>query len=123
LVEPVTPCGRVRNYSSRKLEKGVDLHKLQEEIASVGARVHSIDEQIALIKAALPELDNKIRYASLGMPMSSFPLDELQNLQTIHFKLLHFWEDLSRKQLEKLEYLSDCRPLPLPALEFVRSRI
>ena len=112
LVEPVIPCSRVRKYSTRKLEKGVDIHKLREEIASVEARVNSIDEQIDIIKAALPELDNKIRYASLGMPMSSFPLDELQNLKDIHFKLLQFWEDLNRKQLEKLGCLSDCKTQP-----------
>lgn len=111
LVEPVIPCGSGRKLGSRKLEKGVDIHKLQEEIAAVGARVNLIDEQIDIIKAALPELDNKIRYASLGMPTSSFPLDELQNLKAIHFKLLHFWEDMSRKQLEKLQCLSDCMTL------------
>lgn len=120
-VVPVIPCASVkRMYSSGSSRNKrdaataakssvVDIHTLQDEIAAVGARVHYIDGQIETIKAALPELDSKIRYACVGMPMSSLSLEELQGLKGIHFKLLQFWEELSRKQLEKLGFLSDCK--------------
>jgi len=71
--------------------------------------VSYVDEQMEHIKAALPDLDSKIRYASLGMPLSSLSMEETVHLKAIHFKLLRFWEELSRKQLEKLAVLSDCK--------------
>nr|PNR26378.1 hypothetical protein PHYPA_030953 [Physcomitrium patens] len=91
----------------------VDLRKLREEIASVGAGMSYIDLQVEHVHAAFPVLDIKIQYARLRMTMSTLPLNELHNLKLIHVKLMQFWESLSRKQLKKLAHLSDCMTMLL----------
>ena len=91
------------------------VRKLREELTQVGERVDFITSQIDNIEAATPELDRKLHYARIGRPLTSLSIESLLQLKLINRKLLHFWVDLNKKQLEKLDFLAESMSLsPLP---------
>lgn len=99
--------------SDRELGKinSRDIRQLRESIAAVRERVDFIGSQIDNIECATPELERKIHYARIGQPLTSLSVDGLLQLKRIHDKLLLFWEDMNKKQLEKLSALSACNVL------------
>ena len=91
------------------------VRKLREELTQVSERVDFITSQIDNIEAATPELDRKLHYARIGRPLTSLSIESLLQLKLINRKLLHFWVDLNKKQLEKLDFLAESMSLsPLP---------
>ena len=92
------------------------VRKLREELTQVGERVDFITSQIDNIEAATPELDRKLHYARIGRPLTSLSIESLLQLKLINRKLLQFWVDLNKKQLEKLDFLAESMSLsPLPS--------
>lgn len=87
------------------------VRKLREELTQVGERVDFITSQIDNIEAATPELDRKLHYARIGRPLTSLSIESLLQLKLINRKLLQFWVDLNKKQLEKLDFLAESMSL------------